>query len=47
MAKGYPARQEATVIPECQVCGSHLFRETTTGLRCEDCNARLAQPFGA
>lgn len=47
MAKGYPARQEATVLPECRACGSHLFRETARGLRCEDCEATLLDPFKA
>lgn len=45
MAKGYPARQEATVLPECQACGSGRFREDLRGLRCEDCGARLKDPF--
>lgn len=47
MAKGYPARQEAAVIPECRSCGSFRFRETPRGLRCEDCHARLEDPFKA
>jgi hypothetical protein len=45
MAKGYPARQEASVIPECRSCGSFRFRETPRGLRCEDCHTRLEEPF--
>jgi tRNA(Ile2) C34 agmatinyltransferase TiaS len=45
MAKGYPARQEATVLPECKSCGSSRFREAGRGLRCEDCDARLEDPF--
>lgn len=47
MAKGYPARQEATVLPECRSCGSVRFRESKRGLRCEDCDARLDDPFKA
>jgi hypothetical protein len=47
MAKGYPARQEATVLPECKSCGSGRFRETMRGLCCEDCDARLEDPFKA
>lgn len=47
MAKGYPVRQEATVLPECPVCGSRLFREVRDGLRCEDCDTVMRDPFTA
>ena len=47
MAKGYPVRQDSTVLPECAVCGSGLFREATDGLRCEDCGLTQKDPFTA
>jgi hypothetical protein len=47
MAKGYPARQETTVLPECSACGSDRFREAHGGLRCEDCDLPLRDPFTA
>ena len=45
MAKGYPARQESAVLPECRACGSARFREDPLGLRCEDCESVLRDPF--
>jgi hypothetical protein len=45
MAKGYPARQETTVLPECLKCGSMRFRESPKGLVCEDCGTPLRDPF--
>jgi tRNA(Ile2) C34 agmatinyltransferase TiaS len=45
MAKGYPVRQEADVIPECPACGSGLFHESRRGLRCDDCGALMHEPF--
>lgn len=47
MAKGYPARQESTVLPECQACGSRLFREVRKGLRCDDCGSVQKDPFAS
>ena len=45
MAKGYPVRQEAAVLPECAACGSSLFIAVPDGLRCEDCGALRKDPF--
>ena len=47
MAKGDPARQDSTALPECAACGSGRFREAHGALRCEDCHALLHDPFSA